>query len=339
MMPAHRYSCRAGAGRIERVEQVKGLAILLVVAAHLVKHQSLASPDWYELFKFKVYLFHMPLFMFVSGYVFFHSGAHLTPPARLAAYVLRRADRLLVPFLALGVLTVCGKLLLAQRVHVDDVPPTLLQALLSLLTHTERSPALTVWYLFVLFVFCSATPLLYRLAGQRLGPMILLAACLYPLAPPDMLFANRVTAFYIFFVAGGVAHSLQAMERRVGPGASVLFGVAFLSLLAAPLDRPAGLLLCGLASALAVPAALQWLPVRLQVLLGSCGRQSMAIYLFNVIAIGIAKAAFLQAFAYRADLFIPLLIVTFCAGLGGPLLIKRLSGLSPRTALFHRYIS
>lgn len=326
-------------GRIDAIEHIKGVAIILVVAAHLVKHRTLDAAGWYELFKYKVYLFHMPLFMFASGYVYFHTAAHLHSLARLPAYAARRADRLLVPFAALGILTLAGKWLLAGAAYVDEAPASLLQAFASLVVGTEESPVLTIWYLFVLFVFCLATPLLFRLASGRLWMLALFAAFLYAVPVPDVLFANRIAEFYLFFVAGGVAQSLRLLERRPGPGLSLALGTAFALLLAQPLGRDWGLVLCGLGASLAIPALLAHAPRPVLGALHYCGRHSMSIYLFNVIAIGVAKALFLRMFTYDATLFLPLLAVTFCAGVGVPLLLEWMSGLSARTALVHRYIS
>lgn len=333
MNPTTRHNAR-----IDAIEQLKGVAIILVVAAHLVKHGTLFAADWYEIFKYKIYLFHMPLFMFASGYVFFHTGAHRTPPARLPAYGARRADRLLVPFLALGLITLAGKLALSGIAYVDEAPSTLPLALADAVSHTESSPVLTIWYLFVLFVFCLATPVLYRLAGGRMVLLALLAACLYPLPTPDFLFANRITGFYIFFVAGGLAQSWRLLEHPRHPLPGLFCIAVFALMLMLPLRRDVGLVLCGLTSCLAIPVLLTWMPVSLRAAMQFCGRHCMSIYLFNVIAIGVAKAAFLRLFTYDAALFVPLLCVTFAAGIGLPLLLKWASGLTPRTALIHRYI-
>lgn len=325
--------------RLDAIEHLKGVAIILVVAAHLVKYRTLGATDWYELFKYKVYLFHMPLFMFASGYVYFHRGAQLQRLSQLPGYAARRADRLLVPFFGLGMLIVAGKLLLSGFAYVDEAPATLAHALRGLVMDTENSPVLTIWYLFVLFVFCVATPVLYRLAGGRLALLALFAAFLYTLPVPDILFANRLAEFYLFFVAGGIAQSRRWLERLPGPWLALLLGGGFALLLALPFDRTAGLVVCGLAAALAIPSALRHAPDRLLDVLHFCGRHSMPVYLFNVIAIGAAKAFFLKTFTYEPGLFLPLLGVTFCAGIGAPLLLAWLTGLSSRTALIHRYIS
>lgn len=325
-------------GRLAAIEHLKGVAILLVVAAHLVKYQTLGAAAWYELFKYKVYLFHMPLFMFASGYVYFHTGAHRIPLTSLRPYALRRADRLLVPFFALGLIMVTGKLLVSGYAYVDEAPESMAQAYARMALDTEDSPVLTIWYLYVLFVFSIATPLLYRLAGRRLVLLALVAACLYPLPIPDILFANRIGEFYLFFIAGGIAQSLRMLDRPPGRAWPLLPAVAFALVLMLPLGRGHGLLLCGLVAAWAIPALLHGAPRKLLAILHFFGCHSMSIYLFNVIAIGVAKAGFLRLFPYDPTLFVPLLCVCFCAGIGMPLLLVWASGLTRHTALVHRYI-
>ena len=53
--------------RLEFVDYAKGLAILLVVIGHLLQY-NLVGISAKELFDM-IYSFHMPLFMFLSGYV------------------------------------------------------------------------------------------------------------------------------------------------------------------------------------------------------------------------------------------------------------------------------
>ena len=53
------------ANRISFIDQLKGITILLVVIGHLIEHN--AGRDNF-LWTF-IYSFHMPLFMFISGYL------------------------------------------------------------------------------------------------------------------------------------------------------------------------------------------------------------------------------------------------------------------------------
>ncbi|SNS14544.1 Fucose 4-O-acetylase [Noviherbaspirillum humi] len=336
--PAFVRPAPSGRAMLDAAQQLKGLGIMLVVAAHLVKYQTLGEPLWYSVFKFKVYLFHMPLLMFVSGYLFFHTGAHENQGKDLRHYLRRRANRLLVPFFAIAFISLAAKLLLRSRLYVDEAPAGWKEALLSLLVNTEQSPVQTVWFLLALFVFCCVTPALYRRLENNRLLLLVFAACLYPLPVPDIAFANRLTGFYLFFAAGAVAQSWRYLELPSARHALPLM-LLFLTLLALPFNRLVGLPVCGLLACLALPRLLPLLGAMALRLLAFCGRHSMAIYLLNVMAVGVAKAAFLRVAAYQPWQFVPLLLVTFTAGLFGPVLVKWLLGLSPRTCILHRYLS
>jgi hypothetical protein len=103
----------------------------------------------------------------------------------------------------------------------------------------------------------------------------------------------------------------------------------FVLLLAAPWNRDYGLLVCGLASCFAVPAFVDVLPERASAILAYFGRLSMTIYLFNVIFIGMAKVAYPMLVPSSYQFFGLLLIMTFVAGLFGPILLKRTVDLVP----------
>ncbi|HKM62254.1 MAG TPA: acyltransferase family protein [Acidisphaera sp.] len=99
----------------------EGLAIVLVVFGHLVARQDPLGVSWYESARVLIYLFHMPFFMYLSGYV---AGLRPVPEtfAGWGGLVRRRAVRLLLPFAAFGLLIVLAKLGLAGLVPVDNAP-------------------------------------------------------------------------------------------------------------------------------------------------------------------------------------------------------------------------
>lgn len=51
--------------RISYIDQLKGIAIFLVVLGHVIEHNAGRDNFLWTL----IYSFHMPLFMFVSGYL------------------------------------------------------------------------------------------------------------------------------------------------------------------------------------------------------------------------------------------------------------------------------
>ena len=52
--------------RIISLDIAKAICIILVVVGHYVPDN---SPEWYKLMHDVIYTFHMPLFMFASGYI------------------------------------------------------------------------------------------------------------------------------------------------------------------------------------------------------------------------------------------------------------------------------
>lgn len=317
-------STHYSAGRIEWIELAKGFAIFLVVFAHMFKFGSLPVPEFYTFLKNRIYNFHMPLFMFLSGCVYFYRGYERQGSlARLAALIAQRADRLLVPFFGLAILTIGGKALLRQWLFVEESAFSVTDVLSLIFLNTESSPVFTIWYLFVLFVFASLTPLLFRLLRGSYAALLLLSVALYFIEAPDIAYLNRILSFYIFFVLGGLyASGKLPMGGASRPLYLGLLAVFVLSLIPG-IERFWALLLCGVLSCLALPrlvaAARGWLRQALFFL----AEHTMAIYLFNVASIGLVKAVYIKTFAYDIQHFYVLAPLLLAAGIFLPVLLKK----------------
>ncbi len=188
--------------RRDDIDLTKGLAILLVVFGHLVARTDPAGVDWYEPLRRAVYAFHMPLFLYLSGLVAVLSGTLLAPRMAWPKVARARAKRLLVPFLGLGVLTVLGKLPASHVMFVDNAPAGLLSGLSALVWHTLHSPALSVWYLFVLFVVSLGSMVILDGQTRRLPWLLGGLLLLYALPLPAYVYLDRVGHYAIFFGLG-----------------------------------------------------------------------------------------------------------------------------------------
>jgi fucose 4-O-acetylase-like acetyltransferase len=113
--------------RRQDIERAKGLAILFVVFGHIVARADPLRVEWYEPIRRAIYAFHMPFFLYLSGYVAVISGALFLPPEKWRRLLCTRARRLLVPFLVLGLMTVSGRH--AERAPVTSGKATCGQAL------------------------------------------------------------------------------------------------------------------------------------------------------------------------------------------------------------------
>ena len=83
-------------GRRTYINLVRGAAIFLMLWGHCVQYCAGKQFDFYENAAFKfIYSFHMPLFMLISGYLFFFSASKRSLPELIAS----RAKGLLHPIL------------------------------------------------------------------------------------------------------------------------------------------------------------------------------------------------------------------------------------------------
>jgi fucose 4-O-acetylase-like acetyltransferase len=319
------------------LDRVKGLAILLVVFGHLVARRGPVGVGWYEPLRIGVYLFHMPLFMYLSGYVTFLSGAARTPMPVWPRLLRRRAARLLGPFLMFGVAILVGKLLLARLAPVDNVPQDLWHGLRALVWDTDHSPATSVWYIGVLFVYSIATPPLLAL---RAGAVVLTvcAVVLFLLPLPPVLYLDRIGTYFVFFVAGGLAADAGRRWLRI---VDTMWPAALAGLLLAALPVALGwlrfdwsegsqafpykwaMLTAGLLSLPALHGLVRHGPAARSVSLIVLGRYVFVIYLLNTVFIGLAKVLMLRIVTWDGAHFLPFAAVLMAAGTLGPMMTKR----------------
>jgi fucose 4-O-acetylase-like acetyltransferase len=306
------------------IDRAKGLAILLVVYGHLVARADPAGVTWYEPLRRAVYAFHMPFFLYLSGMAAVYAGLLTVRPSGWPRFAAARARRLLLPFLAV----VAGKCAAARIMFVDNPPSGFFSGLADLLWNTQASPALSIWYLFVLFVVSIVAPVF----GGR--PFLFLAAgLLLFLSPlPGFLYLDHIGRYAVFFAMGASAAAaeqkwnwfvdrywrLLALVFTVALAMIVVFGASWPP--AAEL-LPVGALSMPVLHGLVRNSRLFSGPVFLWL-----GRYSFMIYLFNTWFIGLTKGLLLLLLAasWDGDKFLPAAMTMMLAGTLGPVALKRI---------------
>ncbi len=317
--------------RVRRLDldRAKGLGIVLVVLGHIVARTPPRDNEWFGTLTTVLYEFHMPFFMYLSGYVTFLSGAARTPLSAWPRFVVSRAYRLLLPFLIFGLAIVIGKFCASRFMQVDNLPASFMHAVTGILWDTDYSPAASVWYIAVLFIFCVITPVLLALTRGNTAAVLAIAALFYYLNGPHVMYLDRVAIFYPFFLLGGVA--ADAGERWLSfidrfrwmlCGAFVLvllvtFGPSEVFL------RPEKLLICGILSMPALHSLVRSGILSRSRALLTLGMLSFSIYLLNTPCIGIVKGLMLKLISWDGLNFLIFAPCLLAAGLLGPILIKR----------------
>jgi len=318
---------RATSRRLDDVDRAKGFAIILVVFGHIVAREHPADNNWYSVAQFLIYSFHMPFFVYLAGVAFFYSGASMHPKPDYRGYVLRRAVRLLVPFTLFGLVIVFGKLVAQRIMHVDNSIDNLLDAVTALFWNTRGSPAESVWFVFVLFVYCAITPLLMRLTRNRVWPLLALALAAYWTDPPAYLYLDRIAHYYVFFLIGSLAFCMPQALGHVDAWFAAYAGafVIALTLLAFGIFDPVTFALSNVLSIPALHGLMRRYGFAHSSVLLRLGSYSFAIYLLNTIFIGVTKGALLKVVPWDGRYFLIFLPILLAVGLIGPILIQALA--------------
>ncbi len=315
--------------RRQDLDRAKGLGITLVVLGHIVARTPPRDNEWFVVLHTALYQFHMPFFMYLSGYVTFLSGAARTPLAAWPRLVRSRAYRLLLPFLVFALVIVIGKIVTARFMHVDNLPSSLTQAIVGVLWDTDRSAAASVWYIAVLFIFCFATPLLLKLFANRTVLLLALAAVLYFLPVPHVMYLDRVATYYLFFVLGGLAADAGENWLEVVDRLAWWSLAAFLLVLISTFwffdshAHATKLLICGIMSIPALHGLVRRGGLSHSTILLTLGTFSFVIYLLNTLCIGLMKGLMLKVMPWDGPRFLVFAPCLLIAGVVGPILIKR----------------
>ena len=313
--------------RRQDIDIAKGFTILLVVFGHLVARADPAGVGWYEPLRRAVYAFHMPFFLYLSGLVAVLSGMALTPRSAWPGIAAARARRLLLPFFALGLFIVGAKFLAAKFIVVDHVPRALLPGLADLFWHTASSPAVSIWYLFVLFTVSLGAMFWLRGSPRRYPALLAGCALLYVIPLPAYVYLDRIGTYAVFFAAGAGAGLLGAgwdcfIDRHWKPLLAMLLG-ALLAIMVYGAGWPEKYLLLpvGMLAMPALHGSLRSLTPSSPGLL-LLGRYSFMIYLFNTLCIGLTKGLLLLVCSWDGAHFLPVAAALMVAGTLGPIALK-----------------
>lgn len=219
-----------GSSRIEWLEVLQGFSMLLVVLGH-ISLDTMRPDDAHPLeqaMERVIYSFHMPLFIFISGWLF-----QLTCLGRDTTYgrvMIKKLKRLGVPFIVFTVITMGLKLMFP---HLMQRPVDLTEILNTFVLFSSN-PLGEMWFIITLMVLMALFPLYRWLSAHSALLWGLCAALLI-----GVFFPDTVRVFYLstamkmlpYFVAGILCCRYGVLERFASRWSFFLFfATAFVTL-------------------------------------------------------------------------------------------------------------
>lgn len=183
--------------RLYVVDIMQGIAMLLVVIGH---HWFKFMPDGYRALHGYIYSFHMPLFIFISGFLI----SYAYKGQRYSSYIYKRVRKFFIPYFIIGVMVVIIDGLLSKK---GEMGIGVWNNICNLAIAPRRSPAMFLWYIYVLFGFYVIYPLLAYLKTKskirtEMGLMAVGIILFYLPVHTDWFALQDSSNLFLFYVLG-----------------------------------------------------------------------------------------------------------------------------------------
>lgn len=317
-----RYREAQGTSRDPDIERAKGVAIVLVVLGHVVARELPPGNEWFAAVKWAIYGFHMPFFLFLSGYTFSRSGFVAQSRVDFPLYLSSRSRRFLPPYLIFALIVFCAKFVGQKFLHVDQSVSGF-ESFFGIFLFPTVSVVSFLWYIWVLYLLQVLFPILLRIINSPLFWCIL-ACPLTLISLPYWFGIDKLGAFGFFFFLGYVFSENKGAYIDVLERYWKVFLVCFIILLFvidAPRDRLMTLIL-GSFSIPAIHGLCRFGVLSQSSILAVVGGFSFSIYLMNTMAIGAAKGVLLIFLDWGGPNFFFVLPILLIAGIAAPVFVK-----------------
>lgn len=260
----HKHMKRYSARRIEELDYLKAVMIILMVVFHLVY-----IGDHYVYAKQVVYTFHMPVFLVISGY--------LMSMSKPVPAFLRTMLWIAVPYLVMESAYVAMASVLPIREHIDVLTPAVFAD--KLLLH----PIGPYWYLHTMLICGTVAYAVRHVAGRNVLSTVMVASLpLYILAE----YAGVLSTSNALYFMSGVALQLSGLHFLQAVRPSWWAAVALAVLCATPqcLDRATigGIFIVYLSMSLLL-AVFPFIVGKARKLILAIGRNTLLVVLFSPI--------------------------------------------------------
>lgn len=188
--------------RIISLDIAKAVCIILVVVGHYVPDN---SPTWYVMLHDVIYTFHMPLFMFISGYVYIATKKEIA----YDLFLLKKIKRLMVPYFTTSAIVILIKLLTQGSMSVDN--PVTVFSFVEMFYMPEAGYFL--WFIWALWWMFVLVPLFKRKQSRVVLFVLGIALHFIPVELPHMFCLKQFSSMLMYFMFGVFAFENDRVRR------------------------------------------------------------------------------------------------------------------------------
>lgn len=300
--------------RLLDIDIAIALSIILVVYGHLLFDSSF--PDWYIKSRTLVYKFHMPLFMFFSGFLMALSYKPIHNKTEYLSFISKKARKFIPAYLLFSVL-----FLVLETLRIGFTTEQLKTDVTDILFSPSKAPAGFLWYIYVLFQYYMILPLIMWLEKKHWSLILILGALVHFIDGTSFLNLDLFFYYFLFIVLGVLAYTHFAKYYNFVVKFGWMFLIAFLVQISFNLFEASKLML-GL---LSIPSihyiAIQLEKTKMVSQLINIGRYTYYIYLMNTLVMGTLYLVFISYFNIELNLL--LILVLFLCGIFIPIIIYK----------------
>jgi len=180
----------------------KAICIVLVVIGHYFPAD---APMWYVNFRFLIYTFHMPLFLFASGYIY----QSFKKEESYMSFVMKKMRRLMVPYLATSVVIITIKLFTQSNLYVEHAVTWFSYVRMFYMPEAGYF----LWFVWSLFSMFLIAPLLKTKAVRLSAFFIALLIHYLPFDQMNVFALSETKRMFMWFMLGVFCCDLRIQEK------------------------------------------------------------------------------------------------------------------------------
>lgn len=201
------------------IDIAKGIAIILVVVGHVIQFGSTGEGYWSNRLFQIIYSFHMPLFIFLSGYVSVKGIIN----KKLMDTIKNKFLTLIIPFLSWGIVMFLYSN--TKKIVFNTAAET---NVIKYLIDVVLYPGKGLWFLWVLFFLNILLALPIKLAPKySMVNSIVLYLFLLLLPSYDLFYVFMIKWLYPFFFIGAYLSMHRQKTVKINKPISIIFAVLF----------------------------------------------------------------------------------------------------------------